>query len=282
VPQGWIDDPDRCRAAGVPDRVGFATKPALATQMVTRALDAGVPAAWVAGDEVYGADPGLRAGLEARGVGYVLAVARDHRVAVGGAVQRADALLRQVPARAWQQVSCGKGAKGHRWYDWAFVRLDDGGPARGGQAGQRWLLVRRHQRTGELAFYRCFVPRPVPLAVLVRVAGRRWTVEERFQTGKGLVGLDAHQVRRWRSWYRWATLAMLAHAFLVVTALTDQARGPAPGLIPLTCNEVQHLFACLVAAPVADTAHRLRWSAWRRRHQARARACHYRQQANPP
>jgi hypothetical protein len=105
-------------------------------------------------------------------------------------------------------------------------------------------------------------------------------VEERFQTGKGLVGLDQHQVRRWRSWYRWVTLAMLAHAFLVVVAVTERSCRPPPsGLIPLTCNEVQHLFATLLAQPVQDLGHRLRWSAWRRRHQARARTCHYRRQA---
>ena len=79
------------------------------------------------------------------------------------------------------------------------------------------------------------------------------------------------------------TLAMLAYAFLVVAAATQRARHPPPlGLIPLTCNEVQHLFAALVPARVTDTSHRLRWSAWRRRHQARARACHYRRQANAP
>jgi hypothetical protein len=77
--------------------------------MVRRALDVGVPAAWVTGDEVYGADPGLRATLEARGVGYVLAVACDHPVRAGGASHRAGALLTRIPARAWQQVSCGKG-----------------------------------------------------------------------------------------------------------------------------------------------------------------------------
>jgi SRSO17 transposase len=248
--------------------------------MICRVLDAGVPAGWVAGDEVYGANPGLRAELEARQIGYVLAVACDHRVRVGGTTQRADALLRQVPARAWQQVSCGTGAKGHRLYGWAFVRLDHDGSAPDGQAGQHWLMVRRNHTTGELAFYRCFTPRPLPLAVLVHVAGRRWTVEERFQTGKGLVGLDQHQVRRWRSWYRWATLAMLAHAFLVVAAMTERARHPPPsGLIPMTCNEIQHLFAALVIQPVADAAHRLRWSVWRGRHQARARTCHYRRQA---
>jgi hypothetical protein len=171
VPQAWIDDPQRCQAAGIPDQVGFATKPALATRMLSRALDAGVPTAWVTGDEVYGADPGLRATLEARSVGYVLAVACDHRVRIGGASHRADALLSKVPARAWQQVSAGKGAKGHRLYDWAFLRLDHDGPAPGQQAGQHWLMLRRNQRTGELAYYRCSTPRPVPLAILVRVAG---------------------------------------------------------------------------------------------------------------
>jgi hypothetical protein len=109
-----------------------------------------------------------------------------------------------------------------------------------------------------------------------------WRIEERFQTGKGLCGLDQHQVRRWRSWYRWATLAMLAHAFLVVAALAERTQRPAPPeLIAVTCNEVQHLFTTLVTQPVADAAHRLRWSLWRRRHQARARTCHYRRQAAP-
>jgi SRSO17 transposase len=284
LPQGWIDDPARLRAAGVPEQVGFATKPELATAMICRALDAGVPAGWVAGDEVYGANPALRAELERRGLGYVLAVACDHPVRAGGATHPADTLLTRIPARAWQQISCGKGAKGHRCYDWAFIRLDHrhshGGPTPEDQPDQHWLMIRRNQRTGELAFYRCWMPRPVPLSTLVRVAGTRWTVEERFQTGKGLVGLDQHQVRRWRSWYRWVTLAMLAHAFLVVAAVTERiCRPPPSGLIPLTCNEVQHLFAALVARPVTDLGHRLRWSMWRRRHQARARTCHYQRQA---
>ncbi len=280
LPRSWTDDPERCRAAGVPDQVGFATKPELAQAMICRALDAGVPAAWVAGDEVYGANPKLRAELQARGIGYVLAVACDHHVGFGGVSRRADALLGQVPARAWQQVSCGKGAKGHRYYDWAFLRLDHDGASPCEQAGQHWLMVRRNHKTGELAYYRCYTPRPTPLAVLVKVAGRRWTVEERFQTGKGLCGLDQHQVRRWRSWYRWATLAMLAHAFLVVAALAERTRHPTPpGLVPMTCNELQHLFTTLLTQPVADAAHRLHWSLWRRRHQARARTCHYRRQA---
>jgi SRSO17 transposase len=278
VPRSWIADPDRCRAAGIPEQRSFATKPALARSMLTRALDAGVPAAWVTGDEVYGADPRLRAELEARGIGYVLAVACDHRCPTGAGSHRADELAARVPTRAWQRISAGKGAKGHRLYDWAFIQLD---PPVSGHSGQRWLLLRRNRRTAELAFYRCFSPRSVPLTVLVTVAGRRWTIEETFQAGKGLTGLDEHQVRRWRSWYRWTTLALLAHAFLVVVAATERTQHPPPsGLIGLTCNEIQHLFAALVIAPIRDRFHRLRWSAWRRRHQARARTCHYQRQAD--
>jgi hypothetical protein len=135
----------------------------------------------------------------------------------------------------------------------------------------------------EPAYYVCAGPTGLPLVALVRVAGSRWQVEEAFQAGKGLCGLDQHQVRRWRCWYRWVTLAMLAYAFLVVAAITEHAQRPAPPwVVELTCSEIQHLFAALVAVPVADRGHRLRWSWWRRRHQARARACHYRQQANGP
>jgi SRSO17 transposase len=177
LPRDWTSDPERCRAAGVPDQVGFATKPELARRMLARALDAGVPAAWVTGDEVYGASSRLRDELEARGVGYVLAVACHHPVRFGGATCRVDELLTKVSARAWQCVSAGKGAKGQRLYDWAFVRLDDAAPPPGDQAGRRWLMVRRNRATGELAFYHCWTPRPTPLAVLAKVAGRRWTVE---------------------------------------------------------------------------------------------------------
>jgi Transposase DDE domain len=150
------------------------------------------------------------------------------------------------------------------------------------QLGLDAFGIRRNRRSGELAFYRCFSPRPVPLSELVRVAGRRWTVEETFQAGKRLAGLDEHQVRRWISRHRWVTLAMLAHAFLTVTAATEHRDQPAPAeLIPLTVNEIQHLFTALIN-PIHDLAYRLRWSQWRRRHQARARASHYRRQAAQP
>jgi SRSO17 transposase len=205
----------------------------------------------------------------------VLAVSCDHRVPAGaGHAIRADKLAARLPARAWQRLSTGKGAKGHRCYDWAWITISDPGP------GCRWLLIRRNRRTRELAFYRCYAAQPVPLAALVKVAGLRWTTEENLQAGKGLTGLDEHQVRRWTSWYRWATLAMLASAFLTIAAVAEHVRAPAPaGHIPLTRNEIASLFTSLITRPAHDTSHRMRWSNWRRRHQHRAQICHYQRQA---
>ncbi len=273
LPRSWTADPARCAVAGIPAGTVFATKPKLARHMITRALDAGAPAAWITGDEVYGADPGLRADLEARPIGYVLAVASTHQVATAAGPCQARQLAARLPRRAWQRYSAGAGAKGHRFYDWAWLAIDPGRP------GHRHLLIRRNRHTGELAFYRCYSPRHVPLPVLVKIAGIRWTTEENFQAGKGLTGLDEHQVRRWGSWYRWTTLAMLALAFLSITAAIEHAHPPPEDQIPLTRNEIAALFSVLVITPVTGTRHRLRWSAWRRRRQQRARTCHYQRQA---
>jgi SRSO17 transposase len=278
LPASWADDDDRRAAAGVPATVEFATKPALARDMITQALDGGASAPWVAADEVYGADPGLRKELEDRAVGYVLAVACSHPVATPAGKLRADQIAGGLPRHAWQRLSAGAGSKGPRFYDWAWVTIDPDVE----RGGHRWLLVRRNNHTGELAYFRCYAPGPVPLASLVQVAGRRWTVEESFQAGKGLAGLDQHQVRRWNSWQRWTILAMLAHAFLAVLAATERDRLPSPnGLIPLTCNEIHHLFNTLIAQPVRNLCHRLRCSTWRRQHQHRAKTSHYQRRAVP-
>ena len=278
LPASWTDDPARCAAAGVPADVGFATKPALATGMLARAPDAGVPAAWVAGDAVYGADPDLRAALEGRQVGYVLAIAGNRRLPTPAGPLRAHVLAAALPQRAWQGLSAGPGAKGQRVYDWAWIDLPAADRSSG--TGCWWLLIRRSRRTGELAFYRCYHPIPVRLTQLVTVAGRRWTVEESFQGGKGLAGLDEHQVRRWLPWRRWTLLAMLAHALLVVLAAGEHvAAAPPAGQIPLTCNELRRLLVRLVLEPARRPADPEAWSRWRRRHQCRARASHYRRQA---
>jgi SRSO17 transposase len=224
LPERWTDEPARCRAARVPEQVQFRTKPELAQLMLERALDAGVPAAWVTADEVYGGSPGLREWLQERQMPYVLAVKCSELLEVSSpnevVRERAEQLAAAVPPEQWIACSAGHGAKGRRLYAWTRVELAT--PATASMA--RWLLVRRSRRDGELAFYACYGPAITPLVGLVRVAGTRWAVEEGFEQAKGEVGLDHYEVRKWPGWYRHITLALLAHAFLVV--IRAQATNP--------------------------------------------------------
>jgi SRSO17 transposase len=218
LPKVWAQDSARRAEAGIPQETEFATKPELAMRMLTRAMDAGVPAGWVTADEVYGQHPGLRALLEERDMPYVLAVPTSQRVSVtvdGRPAQlRADALVASLKPQAWKRISAGAGAKGPRIYHWARAAIRPlGQPGKG-----YWLLVRRSLTDPtDLAYYLCHSPAGAPLRELVRVAGARWAIEESFQSGKGEVGLDQYQVRRFDAWYRHITLALLAHAFLTVT-----------------------------------------------------------------
>lgn len=210
LPQEWADDAARQRAAGVPAAVRFQTKPQIARRMLERALDAGVPAGWVTADHIYGGDYRLRALLEERQLRYVVGVASNQAVTVGFAQQRIAALLGDLDEEEWVRLSCGDGAKGPRLYDWAALLLNC--PVAG---WERWALGRRSlSDPDERAYYLVFVPAGTAVEEVVRVAGRRWTIEIAFEEAKGEVGLDEYEVRSWTGWYRHITLALLAHAFL--------------------------------------------------------------------
>lgn len=213
LPEEWANDAKRCKQAKVPQSVAFATKPQLAQTLLTRALDGGVPAAFVTGDSVYGNDASLRQFLQERGQAYVLAIKCDLRLRWEGGQIRAQTLAKRLPAAAWQTLSAGEGAKGPRLFDWAYLPLD--APAEPGFA--QGLLIRRSlSDPTELAYYQVFVPSKTPLAMLVRVAGTRWTIEVELESAKGEVGLDEYEVRSFHGWYRHMTLCLLAHALLVV------------------------------------------------------------------
>jgi len=210
LPEPWLEDPERCRQAGVAQQVRFATKTELARAMFQRALSAGLHPAWIVGDEVYGRDGELRRFLESRSQRYVLAVASNTYAWRGIEQVTAGSVLKEVEKQEWTRLSAGAGAKGPRWYDWARVRVNS---HTGTQA--RWFLFRKSlSDETDVAFYLVHAPATTTLAATVEAAGKRWPVEECFESAKGEVGLDDYEVRRWRGWYRHMTLCLVAHAFL--------------------------------------------------------------------
>ena len=115
LPESWTTDRRRCREAGIPDQVGFQTKPQLARRMLERALDARVPVAWVTADAVYGGDGRLRRWLEEHDLAQVLAVNCNQSLVSGlFCFERADQLAARIPAGAWRHLSAGQGTKGER------------------------------------------------------------------------------------------------------------------------------------------------------------------------
>lgn len=281
LPEAWAADEERRDLTGVPEELVFATKPAQAAAMLIKAHAAGVRAAFFAADEVYGSRA-LRRTCRTLGIGYAVAVRTGHRVQLAGKAVACKDALKLLPARAWQRMRTGTGSKGARDYDWAMLAVTaDDTPEGQGPDGVSVLLARRHRYTGTLSFYRCWSPSPVSLARLVAVVCRRWKIEEDFQACKNATSLDKGQVTTWTSWHRWSTAALVAYAFLAIATTLERTDGERDAdetdLIPLTCHELLRLLRLLMLpAPRRDADHILHWSAWRRRHQHRAQACHLR------
>jgi SRSO17 transposase len=307
LPRAWCEDEERCRRAHVPDGVRFATKTELGTEMVTAAISADALFAWLVGDEVYGRAGKLRKACEDAGKGYVLAVPSNFTVTLPSGRRVSVALLaRLIPATAWEMRSCGPGCKGHRGYDWAWAAT---------ASPRHHVLIRRScSDPAELAYFWCHAPagRPVSLSTLIAVTGKRWPVEECHQQAKGQAGFDQHQVRLWHSFHRHTVMSMCALALLAVAAARPAAAPltPAPpagatlaaaadqpagwagtgvlpasadqrppaeiGMVKVSVPEARRLLR-LAAAPMTTAARAAgyAWSAWRRKHQARARYHHY-------
>jgi SRSO17 transposase len=217
LPKAWIDDSERREEAGVPPQVGARPKPALGQALLERAFAAGVQAAWVTADSIYGGVYALRHFLEEREQPFVLAVPSTQRV---GLSDKAAQVVASWPAEAWERLSAGEGSQGPRWYDWACMTM----PWRDAPAGMaHFLLARRSlSQPEEVAYYFVFGPTTVMLPQLALVAGTRWQVEQAFELAKGEVGLDEYEVRTWTGWYRHVTLAMFALAYLTLVRLHAQ------------------------------------------------------------
>ena len=290
IPREHIEDPVKSLVTGLPLDLEFRTKGQLAMDICADANADGLFFDFACGDEVYGGCTQLREFFEENGQAYVLRAASSFMItlAPGTKVACAEAVKRLVKdKRRWEVRSAGKGSKGERWYAWAWI---------GTASPRHHLLVRRHIKTGELAFHYCYVPEGQLLAKtrLIRAAGLRWPVGEDFELGKDCLGLDQCQARLYTAILRHIVLVMAALAVCAVTAaqLRDrtgtqapppvspgQAPPPDPGMIPLTVPEIKRLLAAALQ-PVHPRGHDARWLNWRRRHQARTRWFHQRARLN--
>jgi SRSO17 transposase len=282
IPREHLDDPGKRQVMKLPPDLAFRTKGQLAIDLIGEVLADGIGLDFACGDEVYGSCTQLRQFLEARGQAYVLRVPSNLYFTAARGVRltckQAAATLAGA-RRGWEVRSAGHGAKGQRWYAWAWL---------GTASPRHYLLIRRHLTTGELAFHYCFVPegQPVSLSRLIRAAGLRWPVEEDFRSGKGCFGLDESQVRLFTAIARHTVLAIAALAICAVTAAllrrrtdtrapvprqADQLPPADPGMIPLTVPETARLLAHPPSPGAAG-----HWLAWRRRHQALSAWYHHR------
>src|SRR6266700_321494 len=233
LPKGWTDDPARLKATYVPDNVSFLTKPQLAVEMIERALAAGVPFRWVAGDSVYGVGD-IERDLRQAGKGYVLGVNSNHWFASWGKPQRvagtAEEIAKTQRRSDWRRLSAGAGTKGPRLHDWCYLELADLQGEDSNHHSQvlwtRGLLIRRNIANGDLAYFTTWCPAGTSIKTLVSVEGHRWAIEDSFETAKNEFGLDHNESRSWHGWHRHVSLVMLA--FAMMAAIQHQANKPTP------------------------------------------------------
>jgi SRSO17 transposase len=233
LPKVWTDDRARRTAAHVPEDVTFATKPQLARAMIERAMAADVPFAWVAADSIYGVGE-IEMALRRAGKGYVLGVSGAHpfnswigKPEVAGT---AEEIAEELDPAAWQRLSAGAGTKGERVYEWAYCELADleAGEYDESLSGlwTRGLLIRRSLTDGERAYFSTWCPAGTLVSTLVAVEGRRWAIEDAFETATTELGLAHNETRSWHGWHRHVSLVLLACAMMA--AMRQRANQAAP------------------------------------------------------
>lgn len=222
LPKAWTDDRGRMARAHVPESVGFATKPALALAMIERAIASNVPFSWVAADSVYGVGDSEMA-LKRAATGYVLGVSGNHPFRSWGksltVAGTAKDIAEALPEDTWQRLlSAGEGTKGARLHDWVYLELADFEAsyfdATFPGTWTRGLLIRRNIADGDFAFFSTWCPAGTSIETLVRVEGRRWAIEDSFETATNELGLDHNETRSWHGWHRHVSLVMLAFAMM--------------------------------------------------------------------
>ena len=186
LPVDWMEDRQRCREAGIPERVRFQTKCELAVQMLERLWKVDIPISWVVADTDYGGNLDLCTWLEAHQYSYVVAVAYDEPVGIQTPNGRRRVQVAKVDQSLlhdedWHRLSMSEGTKGPRLFDWAcFPMLH-----RWEDDGHHWLLIRRILTDPQgKRYYFVFAPQGTTLQEIEQAIGARWHIENRLHWGR--------------------------------------------------------------------------------------------------
>lgn len=282
----WMDDPERCRIAGVPDEMEFKTKWQIALALIDSALAWGIQQWPVLADAGYGEIPEFRDGLTARGLPYVVGIPGNHLIWPPGTDPQLPKPSRQkkagrpptrwcdgdqqpikiaklvegIPRERYKTVTWREGTRGKMTSKFLAHRVR---PAEGHTKGRppaevQWLLCEWPSTEKKPKFHLATLPANLSLRALVRTTKLRWRVERDYQDLKGEIGLDHFEGRTWRGFHHHATLCAVAHGFLALRRALfppeqsemDSARSPAT---PSADSSVPHRLVPALRSPRGST-----------------------------
>jgi SRSO17 transposase len=243
LPEVWVDDRKRRKATGVPEEIGFQTKPEIALEQIRTAVDRGIPQAPVLADAAYGNDSKFREAIRELDLLYVLGVQSSMSVWKPGTGPlpkpawkgngRPPKLLRRdrhhaplsakqlafsLPPRAWRTVTWREGTRHPLRSRFAAVRVRSAHRDywRSQAHPEEWLLIEWPRAEAEpTKYWLSTLPANTKLRDLVRLAKQRWIIERDYQELKQELGLGHYEGRGWRGFHHHATLCIAAYGFLV-------------------------------------------------------------------
>jgi SRSO17 transposase len=251
LPQAWAIDPQRCKTAGVPADVLFATKPQISLTQIRQAKQAGMPGDVVAADAGYGDDTGYRDGITALGLLYVVGIKPATTVWAPGTGPlppkpwsgrgpkptrlRRDqtqspvavkALALALKPAAWRKLTWREGTNTKLSSRFAAVRVRAAhrDTLRNVPRDEEWLLIEWPKGEPEpTKYFLSTLPADIARKALVAAVKIRWRIERDYQELKQEFGLDNFEGRNWRGFHHHATLCIAAYGFLIGERLTRGA-----------------------------------------------------------
>jgi SRSO17 transposase len=230
LPESWAKDGERRKKAGIPEDIGFQTKPKIALAQIQWACAAGIARGVVLTDCVYGADLSLRRGVSALALTYAVGVWARTLVAKAtgdGTAMTALDLAKRLPKRAWRTIGWRDGTNARLVSRFARVRVRAAGEGTTEEEPEEWLILEWPKDEKEpTKFWLSTLPEDTTLERMIDITMMRWRIERDYQELKQEVGLGHFEGRSWRGFHHHATMCIAAYGFLVAERAAFSPSGP--------------------------------------------------------